>query len=154
NVADGAVAVITPVSVDHAEYLGDTVAAIAADKAGIIKAGAVAVIGQQPVDAAAPLLRRAAAGGASVAREGIEVGLLSRGAWRGGAGARHGGTRRGVPGAVPAAVRRAPSGERRLRAGRGRGILRRGRLARRKLRGAARGDRCHTDAARHGCTRC
>jgi len=36
NVADGTVAVITPISIDHAQYLGDTVAAIAADKAGII----------------------------------------------------------------------------------------------------------------------
>ncbi len=78
NVADGAVAVITPVSIDHTEYLGDTVAAIAADKAGIIKPDAVAVIGQQPVDAAAQLLRRAADVGASVAREGIEFGVLSR----------------------------------------------------------------------------
>ena len=78
NVADGAVAVITPISVDHAEYLGDTVAEIAADKAGIIKPGAIAVIGQQPVEAAAELLRRAAEVGASVAREGIEFGVLSR----------------------------------------------------------------------------
>jgi folylpolyglutamate synthase/dihydropteroate synthase len=78
NVADGAVAVITPVSIDHADYLGDTVAAIAADKAGIIKPGAVAVIGQQPVDAATELLHRAADVGASVAREGIEFGVLSR----------------------------------------------------------------------------
>ena len=78
NVADGAVAVITPVSIDHTEYLGDTVAAIAADKAGIIKPGAVAVIGQQPVDAAAQMLRHAAKVGASVAREGIEFGVLSR----------------------------------------------------------------------------
>jgi dihydrofolate synthase/folylpolyglutamate synthase len=78
NVADGAVAVITPISIDHAEYLGDTVAEIAADKAGIIKPGAVAVIGQQPVDAAAELLRRAAEVGADVAREGFEFGVLSR----------------------------------------------------------------------------
>jgi folylpolyglutamate synthase/dihydropteroate synthase len=78
NVADGAVAVITPISIDHAEYLGDTVAEIAADKAGIIKPGAIAVIGQQPVEAAAELLRRAAEVGASVAREGIEFGVLSR----------------------------------------------------------------------------
>jgi len=39
NVADGTVAVVTPISIDHARYLGNTVAAIAADKAGIIKAG-------------------------------------------------------------------------------------------------------------------
>jgi dihydrofolate synthase/folylpolyglutamate synthase len=78
NVADGVVAVITPISIDHAEYLGDTVAEIASDKAGIIKPGAIAVIGQQPVEAAAELLRRAAEVGASVAREGIEFGVLSR----------------------------------------------------------------------------
>ncbi len=78
NVADGAVAVVTPISIDHAEFLGNTVAAIAADKAGIIKPGAVAVLGQQPVEAAAELIRRAVKIGASVAREGIEFGVLSR----------------------------------------------------------------------------
>ncbi len=39
NVADGAVAVVTPISIDHAQYLGDTSPEIAADKAGIIKPG-------------------------------------------------------------------------------------------------------------------
>ena len=78
NVADGAVAVITPISIDHAQYLGDTVAAIAADKAGIIKPGAVAVLGQQPVEAATEVLRRSAEVGATVAREGIEFGVISR----------------------------------------------------------------------------
>lgn len=78
NVADGVVAVVTPISIDHAQYLGNTVDAIAADKAGIIKSGAVAVLSQQPVDAAAELIRRAVKVGASVAREGIEFGVLSR----------------------------------------------------------------------------
>jgi len=78
NVADGAVAVITPISIDHAEYLGDTIAKIAADKAGIIKPGAVAVLGQQPVEAATELLRRAAEVGAAVAREGVEFGVIAR----------------------------------------------------------------------------
>lgn len=78
NVADGSIAVITPVSIDHAQYLGDTVAKIAADKAGIIKPGALAVIGQQPVEAASELLTRVAAVDATVAREGIEFGVLSR----------------------------------------------------------------------------
>jgi dihydrofolate synthase / folylpolyglutamate synthase len=78
NVADGAVAVITPISIDHVRYLGNTVTAIAADKAGIIKPGSVAVLAQQPVDAAQMLLRRAAEVGASVAREGIEFGVTSR----------------------------------------------------------------------------
>ncbi len=78
NVADGVVAVVTPISIDHAKILGNTVAAIATDKAGIIKPGAVAVLGQQPVDAGAELIRRAVKVGASVAREGIEFGVLSR----------------------------------------------------------------------------
>ncbi len=78
NVADGAVAVITPVAIDHARYLGTTVEQIAADKAGIIKPGAIAVLSQQPVGAAEALMQRAAQVGASVAREGLEFGVLSR----------------------------------------------------------------------------
>jgi dihydrofolate synthase/folylpolyglutamate synthase len=78
NVADGAVAVITPVSLDHTQYLGSTVEEIAAEKAGIIKPGAVAVLGRQPPGAARVLLRRAAEAGASVAREGMEFGVASR----------------------------------------------------------------------------
>ena len=78
NVADGAVAVITPISIDHVRYLGNTVTSIAGDKAGIIKPGAVAVLAQQPLEAAEMLLRRAATAGATVAREGIEFGVTSR----------------------------------------------------------------------------
>jgi dihydrofolate synthase / folylpolyglutamate synthase len=78
NVADGTVAVITPISIDHVRYLGNTVTAIAGDKAGIIKPGAVAVLAQQPVDAAEVLLRRVAEVGATVAREGLEFGVTSR----------------------------------------------------------------------------
>jgi dihydrofolate synthase / folylpolyglutamate synthase len=78
NVVDGTVAVVTPISIDHSRYLGNTVDAIAADKAGIIKPGAVAVLAQQPVDAAEVLLRRVVEVGATVAREGIEFGVTSR----------------------------------------------------------------------------
>ncbi len=78
NIADGAVAVVTPVSLDHTAYLGGTVEEIAADKAGIIKPGAVAVLAQQPLAAAEALLRRVVAVGASVVREGLEFGVLSR----------------------------------------------------------------------------
>ena len=46
NVADGRVAVITNVSVDHVEYLGSTRAHIAAEKAGIVKPGASLVLGE------------------------------------------------------------------------------------------------------------
>lgn len=45
NVADGAVAVITNISVDHADYLGDDPKGIAAEKAGIVKPGAWVVTG-------------------------------------------------------------------------------------------------------------
>src|SRR6201995_1462660 len=79
NVADGQVAVITPVAMDHMQWLGDPIEAIATEKSGIIKPGATAVIAQQPQPAAAEiLLERAALVGASVVREGFEFGVLSR----------------------------------------------------------------------------
>ena len=78
NVADGAVAVITPVAIDHTKYLGDTIEEIAGEKAGIIKAGAVAVLAQQQLGAAQVLMRRAAEVSATVAREGLEFGVVSR----------------------------------------------------------------------------
>ncbi|MEU9884701.1 folylpolyglutamate synthase/dihydrofolate synthase family protein [Sphaerisporangium sp. NPDC051011] len=78
NVADGTVAVITPISLDHTEYLGPDVETIAGEKAGIIKPGATAVLAQQPLPAAEVLVRRAAEAGATVAREGLEFGVLHR----------------------------------------------------------------------------
>jgi dihydrofolate synthase/folylpolyglutamate synthase len=78
NVADGVVAVITPIALDHTRLLGSTVEEIAEQKAGIIKPDAVAVLAQQPVAAAEVLIRRAAEVGATVAREGMEFGVLSR----------------------------------------------------------------------------
>ena len=78
NVADGVVAVVTPISLDHTRLLGSTVEEIAAEKAGIIKAGAVAVLAQQPLPAAEVLLRYAVEVGTTVAREGAEFGVLSR----------------------------------------------------------------------------
>jgi dihydrofolate synthase/folylpolyglutamate synthase len=78
NVIDAVVAVITPVSLDHVEYLGADIAAIAAEKAGIIKPGAVAVLGQQEPAAAEVLLREAVLVDATVAREGLEFGVMRR----------------------------------------------------------------------------
>jgi len=79
NVADGAVSVIMPIAMDHMQWLGGTIEAIATEKSGIIKPGATAVIAQQPAIAAAEiLLQRAALVGATVAREGFEFGVLSR----------------------------------------------------------------------------
>jgi dihydrofolate synthase/folylpolyglutamate synthase len=78
NVVDAEVAVVTPISLDHMQYLGETVEAIAGEKAGIIKPGAVAVLAAQPPEAADVLLRRAGEVGATVAREGLEFGVRER----------------------------------------------------------------------------
>jgi dihydrofolate synthase/folylpolyglutamate synthase len=56
-----AVTAITPVSLDHQAFLGDTVAAIAGEKAGILKPGVTAVIARQPGEAAAVIEARAEA---------------------------------------------------------------------------------------------
>jgi dihydrofolate synthase/folylpolyglutamate synthase len=45
-----AVSCITPISLDHMQYLGDTLAKIAAEKAGIMKRGVPVVIGPQPAE--------------------------------------------------------------------------------------------------------
>jgi dihydrofolate synthase/folylpolyglutamate synthase len=78
NVIDAAVSVITPISLDHMDRLGDTHAAIAGEKSGIIKKGGLAVVAQQPLDAAEALLRRAVEIDATVAREGMEFGVVRR----------------------------------------------------------------------------
>ncbi len=78
NIADGQVAVVTPVALDHTAYLGDTVEAIATEKAGIIKPGAVAVLARQPDAAARALARRAAEVSAPVRAEGTDFGVTSR----------------------------------------------------------------------------
>jgi dihydrofolate synthase/folylpolyglutamate synthase len=78
NVADGVVSVITPISLDHMDRLGPDIPSIAGEKAGVIKAGATAVLAQQELEAAEVLMRRAAEVGAVVAREGLEFGVLNR----------------------------------------------------------------------------
>lgn len=59
NVADGDVSVITPISLDHTELLGDTTGLIAEEKVGILKPGGYLVSSMQPEDAAEVLLSRA-----------------------------------------------------------------------------------------------
>jgi dihydrofolate synthase/folylpolyglutamate synthase len=53
NVADGAVAAVTNVSLDHAETIGPTLADIAREKAGIVKAGSTLVLGETAPELAA-----------------------------------------------------------------------------------------------------
>ena len=84
NVADGSVAVVLPISVDHEKYLGGDPVEIAVEKSGIIKPGAIAVLAEQTPAVAEVLLRRAAEVGAEVVREGVEFGVLHRAAAVGG----------------------------------------------------------------------
>lgn len=82
-----AVTAITPVSLDHVAFLGDTIAKIAFEKAGILKSGAPGVIAPQLADAETVIEARAAAVGAPLYRAGRE--------WRcdaAGAGMRYEGT--------------------------------------------------------------
>ena len=86
NVIDAPVAVITPIGIDHSEYLGTTIAEIAAEKAGIIGAprgdlvpvDTVAVIGRQTSEAMEVLLAEAVRADAAVAREDSEFAVLDR----------------------------------------------------------------------------
>ncbi len=78
NVADAAVAVVLPIAVDHAKYLGDTPAEIAVEKAGIIKPGSVAVLAEQTPEVAEVLLAQVAEVGATLVREGMEFGVIAR----------------------------------------------------------------------------
>ncbi|KRB79262.1 dihydrofolate synthase [Nocardioides sp. Root190] len=78
NVIDADVAVLTPIAVDHASFLGTTAAEIAREKVGIIKPGAVVVVAQQSVEVAAVILERASEVGATIVREGLEFGVITR----------------------------------------------------------------------------
>ncbi|MFH9468475.1 bifunctional folylpolyglutamate synthase/dihydrofolate synthase [Streptomyces clavifer] len=78
NVIDASVAVVTPISLDHTDRLGSTPAEIAGEKSGVIKQGATVILAQQPVDAAQVILKKAVEVDATVAREGMEFGVVSR----------------------------------------------------------------------------
>lgn len=84
NVIDAPVAVITPIGIDHVEYLGGDLAGIAGEKAGIIKKSSngqvdtVAVIARQAPEAMEVLLAQSVRADAAVARENSEFAVLSR----------------------------------------------------------------------------
>lgn len=78
NVLSAGVCVITPIGLDHTEWLGDTLTDIALAKAGIVHAGATVVTAVQPEEAAEPILDRCAEVGATIAREGGEFGVVHR----------------------------------------------------------------------------
>jgi len=68
NVITPALSVITPIGLDHREILGDTLAAIATEKAGIIKPGVPVVVAPQADQAFAPIAHAASAAGAPILR--------------------------------------------------------------------------------------
>ncbi|MCW2854623.1 MAG: FolC bifunctional protein [Marmoricola sp.] len=78
NVADASVAVLTPIAVDHTQYLGSTAAEIAREKVGIIKPGATVVTAIQEPDVAAQIEARVAEVGGVLAREGVDFGVQTR----------------------------------------------------------------------------
>ena len=71
-IARPALTVITPVSIDHTHYLGETLPLIAAEKAGILKQGVTGVIGRQEAEADSVIEQVAGGVGAPLARLGRE----------------------------------------------------------------------------------
>ncbi|MGV1003695.1 MAG: bifunctional folylpolyglutamate synthase/dihydrofolate synthase [Candidatus Nanopelagicales bacterium] len=84
NVADAAVAVIAPIGMDHAEYLGPDVETIAAEKAGIIKGGSTLVLAAQEPGALRVLMEHAGGKAVPVVLEAVDFGVAERAVAHGG----------------------------------------------------------------------
>ncbi len=78
NVVQAATCILTPIGLDHVPMLGTTVGEVAVEKAGIIHPDAMVVLAAQQPDSAEVLLRRCVEVGATVAREGLEFGVVER----------------------------------------------------------------------------
>lgn len=78
NVVDGAINVITPIGLDHMEYLGSTIEEIAETKSGIIKPGSIAVLSAQEPEVAKILIEKCIEVEAAPLRQGIEFSLVKR----------------------------------------------------------------------------
>lgn len=78
NVIDPPVGVVMPVGMDHMDWLGDDLGAIAEQKAGIIKPGMVVVIAEQDPVASDVLLDRAREVGATVLQANVDFGVVER----------------------------------------------------------------------------
>jgi len=73
-----ATCIVTPIGLDHVPMLGNTIGEVAVEKAGIIHDGATVILAAQQPEAAEVLLRRCVEVGATVAREGLEFGVVER----------------------------------------------------------------------------
>ena len=78
NVVDAKVAVLTPIAVDHAQYLGDDARDDRPGEGRHHQAGRHVVVAEQSPEVAEVLVERAAEVGATLAREGLEFGVVSR----------------------------------------------------------------------------
>jgi len=78
NVINAKVSVVTPIGLDHTQYLGDTLTAIATTKSGIIKPGSFAVLARQELDPAQVLMSKCAEVEAIPIREGVEYQVSNR----------------------------------------------------------------------------
>ncbi|WP_010524213.1 folylpolyglutamate synthase/dihydrofolate synthase family protein [Nesterenkonia sp. F] len=78
NVAAGVVDVVTPISLDHTDLLGDSERDIALEKAGIIKPGGFLISAAQVPEAADVLLEAAREADVDFRFEGVEFGVESR----------------------------------------------------------------------------
>ena len=78
NIVHSQVSVITPIGLDHTEYLGETLEEIAATKSGIIKQESHVVLAAQPPEVAKILLAKVAEKSATPYREGIEFSVSQR----------------------------------------------------------------------------
>jgi dihydrofolate synthase / folylpolyglutamate synthase len=78
NVLHAGTCVLTPIGLDHQQWLGDTVEDIALAKVGIVHKGATLICAAQSDEASAVILRHCAEVDATIAREGSEFGVLGR----------------------------------------------------------------------------
>ncbi len=78
NVVNGDVAVIAPISLDHQQWLGDTLRDIAIEKSGIIKEGATVIVAQQEDSALEPIHDAVAQHGAHLIKEGDDSNVVAR----------------------------------------------------------------------------
>jgi len=78
NVIEPEVSVITSISRDHEEYLGDSLTSIAAEKAGILKPGVPAIVGKLPTDAMQVIAGVARERGVLLRRLGADFGMSGR----------------------------------------------------------------------------
>jgi dihydrofolate synthase/folylpolyglutamate synthase len=78
NVLHAGVTVLTPIGLDHQEWLGDTLSDIALAKVGIVHKGSTLICAAQPEEAMRPILEHCAEVDATIAVQGRDFGVVER----------------------------------------------------------------------------